>query len=142
MADRRKERLKRWGSMLERKNGVAHVEPPVWLLENLLTLVVLLEIAAAQCATGDACNTHTLGRIAARDAAALARGARMAREWLASLGDAAFVPAQVGTGGRASRRRVLHVDYAATELPPPLQWAHEHLTRNEYSSLGRFSRKP
>jgi hypothetical protein len=57
------------------KEGVAHVEPPVSLLENMLTLRLFLD----DCDAGDgpleiACNTHKIGRIPAQEAATVARG--------------------------------------------------------------------
>jgi hypothetical protein len=114
------------------KEGIAHVEPPVSLLENMLTLRLFLD----DCDAGNgplevACNTHNVGRIPSQNAAIVARGSRR----FVALGKAGDVLAmrllslhKSDRAAEPSRRRVLHVDYAGEDLPAPLQWA-ERLDR-------------
>lgn len=109
------------------KEGVTHVEPPVSLLENMLTLRLFLD----DCDAGSgpleiACNTHNVGRIPSQNARAVAHGSRC----FVALGKAGDVLAmrllslhKSDRAAEPSRRRVLHVDYAGEDLPAPLQWA-------------------
>lgn len=108
------------------KEGVVHVEPPQTLLARMLTLRLLLDdCAAANAPLQLVPGSHGLGRIAVADIASVVRESAH----VCATGAAGDVLAMrlltVHRSARASvpsRRRVLHVDYAADDLPPPLQW--------------------
>jgi hypothetical protein len=109
------------------KEGVIHVEPPVSLLENMLTLRLFLDDCDASNGPLEiACNTHNIGRIPSQNAPAVARGSRR----FVALGKAGDVLAmrllclhKSDRAAEPSRRRVLHVDYAGADLAAPLHWA-------------------
>lgn len=108
------------------KEGVTHVEPPPALLARMLTLRLLLDdCGAANAPLQLVLGSHRRGRIAAADIATVVRQSAQ----FSATGAAGDVLAMrlltVHRSDRASapsRRRVLHVDYAADPLPPPLQW--------------------
>ena len=109
------------------KGGVPHVEPPAALLQSMLTL----RLFAAPCGADQgpveiALGSHHEGRVPAGAAAERARS----RPLLVATGSAGDVLAMRLLALHASARstssaprRVLHVDYAAAELPSPLRWA-------------------
>ncbi len=109
------------------KNGVAHVEPPVALLETMLTLRLFIDACGDdQGPVEVALGSHRSSRVPAGSAAALARSCPK----LVATGEPGDVLAMRLLAIHASaksrsdaRRRVLHVDYAAEELPAPLRWA-------------------
>ncbi len=109
------------------KNGVDHCEPPVGLLERMVTLRWHLDAVGAQ----DGCirvlpGSHRLGRLKAADI----------RDLLGEI-PAVDVPVPAGAVSVMSpllvhssrkrvtegRRRVLHVELAAGDPPAPLRWA-------------------
>ena len=109
------------------KDGALHVEPPIVVLECMLTLRVHLD----PCGEDDGplevvLGSHGLGRL---DKAAIAAVAQQGRQQLclAARGDIlAMRPLIVHRSQRAripTRRRVLHLEYAASPLPAPLTWA-------------------
>jgi hypothetical protein len=109
------------------KDGVVHVEPPVSLLEGMLTLRLFVD----DCDQDNgplqvACGSHCHGRVPAAEVNRIAAGSDI----FVGAGHAADVLAMrllaIHSSRRAVRpghRRVLHVDYASTDLPPPLAWA-------------------
>jgi hypothetical protein len=108
------------------KDGVAHVEPPFEVIEDMITIRAHLD----DCPDGNAPllivpGSHRLGRVAAERTAAVAREHGHA-PCLAGAGDLwIYATAIVHASERAKtprRRRVLQVDYASTELPGGLQW--------------------
>jgi hypothetical protein len=109
------------------KDGVAHVEPPVALLAEMLTLRLFVDACGPrQGPVKVALGSHRLGRVSAAEAAAKARAAPV----LTATGEAGDVLAMRLLALHASARsasdaprRVLHVDYAWADLPPPLTWA-------------------
>lgn len=109
------------------KAGVHHVEPPVELLERMLTLRLFVDACGEdQGPVEIALGSHRQGRVAAGEVAAVAA----ARPVLVATGDVADVLAmhplalhRSAKSRSAARRRVLHVDYAADALPEPLRWA-------------------
>jgi ectoine hydroxylase-related dioxygenase (phytanoyl-CoA dioxygenase family) len=110
------------------KDGVAHVRPPAAVLEGMLSLRVNLD--ACGLANGPllvAPGTHRNGirldppdtrRMEAACVAAVteAGGAVWMRPLLFHASRKALHP---------THRRVLHIEFAAAELPPPLRWAQD-----------------
>jgi len=97
------------------KNGVPHVQPPIALLEKMLTVRLHLddcdqENGALRVIPG----SHRLGRLSAE----------RIREQCA--GDALLMrPLLLHASGRSKsgrHRRVLHIEYAGFSLPAPLEW--------------------
>jgi hypothetical protein len=108
------------------KDGVPHVAPPAELLQRMATLRVHLDPCGPDNAPLKvALGSHTLGRVAANEAAAKAAGHPIV-ECLAGPGDVwAYVTTILHASERArspSHRRVLQVDYAAETLPGGLRW--------------------
>jgi hypothetical protein len=109
------------------KNGIVHVEPPVSVLEDMLTLRLFLDDCELDNGPLEvACGSHRHGRVPAAEVKKLVeqsdifvatggRGDVLAMKLLAiHRSQRATLP---------SHRRVLHVDYASLALPPPLEWA-------------------
>ncbi len=109
------------------KDGALHVEPPVAILEAMVTLRVHID----DCTEADGPlevvrGSHAAGRLekAAIDRVVAAGAASLC---LAARGDIlAMRPLTVHRSQRAAlpaRRRVLHLEFAACRLPSPLTWA-------------------
>ena len=110
-----------------KKAGVVHVEPPAELLAGMLTLRLHLDRAnAANGALRVRTGSHRASRLA--DPAARENPAEETLE--AEPGDAVLMrPLLLHASSKAerpTRRRVLHVEFAAAALPPPLRWASRH----------------
>jgi hypothetical protein len=109
------------------KRGVVHVEPPVALLEGMLTLRLFVDACGEdQGPIEIALSSHRMGRVPAdRVAEAAKKSPKLVA--VGAPGDVlAMHPLALHMSARSqsdARRRVLHVDYASAELPPPLQWA-------------------
>lgn len=109
------------------KAGVPHVEPPVALLGDMLTLRLFVDACGDdQGPVEIALGSHMAGRVPAGEAAALAGSSPK----LVATGESGDVLAMrllaVHASARSKseeRRRVLHVDYSADDLPHPLRWA-------------------
>lgn len=109
------------------KNGVVHVEPPVAMLEGMLTLRVFIDRCDEDQGPVElALGSHRCGRVPAAAAADVASSCRR----LLATGGAGDVLAMrlltVHASARSrsgARRRVLHVDYSADDPPAPLRWA-------------------
>jgi Phytanoyl-CoA dioxygenase (PhyH) len=109
------------------KDGVIHVEPPVAIMQAMLTLRVFVD----DCADDNgplqvAIGSHRHGRLPGREIAGVVRRSAI----FPGVGQAGDVLAMKTLGIHSSERatspghrRVLHVDYATAELPPPLAWA-------------------
>lgn len=106
------------------KDGVPHVEPPEAILDGMLTLRIHLDDCGEdngplECISG----SHRHGRL---DKPAIDRIAAEgdAKLCLCARGDIlAMRPLTIHRSQRAripARRRVLHLEYATAELPPPL----------------------
>lgn len=108
------------------KDGVAHVAPPIAILEKMATLRIHLDDCEADNAPLKvALGSHRLGHIAAADAVSRAAGARQ----LLCLGEAGDVWAyrtlilHASAPSAAPRhRRVLQIDYSAGDLDGGLRW--------------------
>jgi hypothetical protein len=110
-----------------RKDGLQHVAPPIGVLEAMATLRLHLDPCGLNNAPLKvAVGSHKLGRVPASDVAARAAG-HPELTCLAGVGDIwAYSTPILHASERArtpSRRRVLQLDYAATELPGGLRWA-------------------
>ncbi len=109
------------------KDGVPHVEPPVAILETMLTLRIFVD----DCDESNgplkiALGSHRRGKVSASEIAGIVRRASIFVG--TGVGGDLLIMKTLGIhcSGRAispRRRRVLHVDYAAVDLPSPLEWA-------------------
>jgi Phytanoyl-CoA dioxygenase (PhyH) len=109
------------------KDGVLHVEPPLAVLEAMVTLRVHLDDCDEDNGPLETLlGSHRRGRLAAREIAALAEDLPR-RLCLTAAGDVlALRPLTVHRSQRARlprRRRVLHLEYCAHPLAPGLAWA-------------------
>lgn len=109
------------------KGDACHVQPPVEILEEIITLRIHLDDARAENgALVVSPGTHTLGRIQAREVASIAR---LCGEHICtvSAGDVLlFRPLLMHCSRKATSpdlRRVLHLEFSAATLPPPMEWA-------------------
>lgn len=108
------------------KAGVPHVQPPVRVLEGIVALRIHLDDCPVENGALEVVpGSHLQGRISAGDLRAMHLQGR-AVTCPAHTGDVlAMRPLLVHGSSKAripGRRRVLHVEYAATELDAPLQW--------------------
>lgn len=109
------------------KDGCHHAEPPVALLENMATLRVHLDDCGPENGPIEAIpGSHEIGRLDRPGIeGAVAKGGN--ETCVAARGDIlAMRPLLVHRSQRArapGRRRVLHLEYAASALPDGLRWA-------------------
>jgi hypothetical protein len=108
------------------KEGVPHVQPPIELLEKMLTLRLHLDVCDE--ASGALCvipGTHRLGRLSA-EAIQRLRDERLATACQVSAGGALLMrPLLPHSSGRSStqgHRRIIHIEYAGFDLPNGLHW--------------------
>jgi hypothetical protein len=108
------------------KEGVPHVQPPVSLLEQMITVRLHLDDCdesngALQVIPG----THKSGRFSAAAIQQL-RIKQLATACSLAAGDALLMrPLLLHSSGRsrtAGHRRVIHIEYASVALPQGLQW--------------------
>lgn len=109
------------------KEGVMHVQPPVAILEQMLT--VRLHLDSADDTNGGlwvSPRSHRSGRLRASDAAGAAE-ANGKYLCAVTAGDALlFRPLILHASRRAVSarpRRVIHFEFASASLPMPLTWA-------------------
>jgi len=108
------------------KEGITHVQPPVELLEQMLTVRIHLDGAdESNGALRVLPGSHRLGRLSAERIREL-RAQKPEHLCVARAGDALLVrPLLLHASGRsttARHRRVLHIEYAGFTLPAELQW--------------------
>lgn len=108
------------------KEGLPHVQPPVELLEQMLTVRLHLDDADADNgALRVIPGTHRLGRLNA-ESIAQCRETHPEALCSAKTGDALLMrPLLLHASSRSTserRRRVLHIEFAGFCLPPPLEW--------------------
>lgn len=108
------------------KEGVPHVQPPVGLLERMLAVRVHLDDAGTDNgALRVLPGTHRLGRLSAERIQEL-RATVPEQTCVALAGDALLMrPLLLHASGRSTsprHRRVLHLEYAAFDLPENLRW--------------------
>ena len=109
------------------KDGVCHVQAPMEILRGMLTLRLHLDDCDARNgALRVLAGSHDIKQADAQQAVTTTDEARMIT-CVAQAGDVlAMRPCLLHSSCKAerpSRRRILHIEYAAEELPPPLQWA-------------------
>ena len=109
------------------KDGICHVQPPIEVLENMVTFRVHLDDAGPENgALVVSPGTHKLGRIPASEVAKATKE-HEAHICSVSAGDALlFKPLLAHCSKKSanpSARRILHFEFCAVELPLPLQWA-------------------
>ena len=111
IAVRQRERVHGFGPWTE-KAGVPHVQPPADVLEGMLAVRVIP-------------GSHRMGRLSAAAIDAW-RGSAQVVDALAARGAIiAFRPLILHASSPATapeHRRVIHIDFAAVELPEPLEW--------------------
>jgi hypothetical protein len=108
------------------KEGVPHVQPPVDLLEKMLTIRLHLDNAdETNGALRVLPGSHRLGRLSSKRIQEL-RSRRADFLCAVSAGDALLMrPLLLHASGRSQserHRRVLHIEYAGFALPAELQW--------------------
>jgi hypothetical protein len=108
------------------KGGVVHVEPPFELLERMITVRVHFDpVPATNAPLLIAPGSHRLGRIPITQIAGVVQRCGTVA-CLASAGDVWVYSTPIlhasDAAQSARHRRVLQVDYAATDLPDGLQW--------------------
>ncbi|MBL7646448.1 MAG: phytanoyl-CoA dioxygenase family protein [Candidatus Hydrogenedentes bacterium] len=108
------------------KAGVPHVQPPVRVLEGIVALRIHLDDCPAENGALEVVpGSHLQGRISAEELRMMHMEGRPVI-CPARAGDVlAMRPLLVHGSSKArvpKRRRVLHVEYATTELDAPLQW--------------------
>lgn len=125
IATRQRGELSGFGPWTE-KAGVPHVQPPIDVLEHMLALRLHLDPCTVDNGPVRVINgTHGFGRIAPDEIDRI-RAERAESVCLAAEGAVlAFRPLLLHASSPAERpahRRVIHVEYAARPLPPPLAW--------------------
>jgi ectoine hydroxylase-related dioxygenase (phytanoyl-CoA dioxygenase family) len=111
-----------------RKAGIPHVHAPAEFLERMLTLRLHLD----DCDTHSGPmrvlpGSHTMGKLDAAGVAAWsARAGELAVDCLVPTGGAVIMRPLLlhasASGTEPGHRRVIHLEYAAEELPNPLEW--------------------
>jgi hypothetical protein len=108
------------------KDGVTHVEPPVSLLQRMLTLRVFVDDCSDENGPLEvAVGSHRFGRLSGKEVTDIVQRSNI---FVGSgrAGDVLVMKAPALHSSKRARspshRRVLHVDYAADELPVPLEW--------------------
>lgn len=109
------------------KDDVPHVQPPISLLENMVTLRLHLDDTdETNGALKVLPGSHARGRLAAADIHRW-RHEHPERLCTARTGDVLLMrPLLLHASGRSAsdkQRRVLHIEYAGYELPAGLRWA-------------------
>ena len=111
------------------KDGVVHVQPPVELLQDMITLRLHLDDTdESNGGLKVLPGSHVHGRLAAADIERL-RGSISEEICRAQRGDALLMrPLILHASGRSTsdrHRRILHIEYAGNDLPDGLHWNHE-----------------
>ena len=125
IAVRQRERVHGFGPWTE-KAGVPHVQPPADVLEGMLAVRVHLDDCGADNGPVRVIpGSHRMGRLSAAAIDAW-RGSAQVVDALAARGAIiAFRPLILHASSPATapeHRRVIHIDFAAVELPEPLEW--------------------
>jgi ectoine hydroxylase-related dioxygenase (phytanoyl-CoA dioxygenase family) len=108
------------------KDGIPHVQPPVELLQQMLTIRIHLDDAnETNGALRVLPGSHRLGRLSAEQIQAL-RSEQSDFLCAVTAGDALLMrPLLLHASSRSTssgHRRVLHIEYAAFTLPSELHW--------------------
>lgn len=109
------------------KDEVPHVQPPIAMLENMITIRLHLDDAdETNGALKVLPGSHAHGRLSAES---IQRWRQQTPEYLctAHAGDVLLMrPLLLHASGRSSsdkQRRVLHIEYSGFELPEGMRWA-------------------
>lgn len=108
------------------KAGIPHVQPPVEILENLLTLRIHLDDCDADNGALKVIpKSHSYGKLDSEQISHLKQAAKV-HTCTASSGDVLVMRPLLLHSSSASvqprHRRVLHIEYAALKLPGGLEW--------------------
>jgi hypothetical protein len=115
------------------KEGIPHVQPPIEILENMVTVRLHLD----DCDESNGAlrvipGSHRLGRLSAARIAEV-RSQEMAVVCSVQAGDALLMrPLLLHASSQAiapTHRRVIHLEYASCSLPEGLVWAETSLTQ-------------
>jgi ectoine hydroxylase-related dioxygenase (phytanoyl-CoA dioxygenase family) len=109
------------------KAGVCHVQPPISILENILSVRIHLD----DCAEDNGAlrvlpGTHRLGRLAAEEVSEQQRSVISVFCAVQKGGVVLMRPLLLHSSSAASKaahRRVIHIDYASSQLDGGLQWS-------------------
>ena len=109
------------------KDGVVHVEPPVALLEGMVTLRLHLDrVVGDNAPLLIAKGSHRLGKVAERAIQSVVDASEIGT-CLADPGDGWLYATPVLHASARStserERRVIHLDFSRDSLPAPLEWA-------------------
>jgi len=109
------------------KNNVQHVEPPVGILEKMITIRIHLDdVGEDNAPLLVALGSHNHGRIPEAKYPSVLKKCKV-HECLAKAGDIWAYRTSIlhasKTAQQPKRRRVLQIDYSANDLPDGLQWA-------------------
>lgn len=112
------------------KDGVIHVEPPEYILKNLLTLRLHLDATDSDNgALRVIPGSHQKGRLRSNEILTLVESSQI-MECLASPGDVLLMNPLLVHSSRKSRnpshRRIIHVEFSSSLLPAPLDWHEKH----------------
>jgi ectoine hydroxylase-related dioxygenase (phytanoyl-CoA dioxygenase family) len=110
-----------------KKEEVWHVQPPIEVLENMLTIRLHLDPAnESNGALWLSPGSHRLGRLPASEAAQRAQSIEQTL-CAVNAGDALLLrPLTLHSSRKTvsnAPRRVIHLEYSSMELPKPLDWA-------------------
>ena len=108
------------------KGGVPHVRPPVGILEGMLALRLHLDPCGRENGPVRVIDrTHRLGRLTASAIDEIRSGSRERECLVAEGGILAFRPLILHASSPSTKpehRRVIHVEFANSELADPLMW--------------------
>ena len=126
------------------KAGVCHVQPPPSVLENMLS--VRLHVDDCDEANGALrvlAGTHRLGRLTSKQIAEQ-HGSVAPTTCAAHAGDVVLMRPLLrhasSAASKAVHRRVIHIEYASTQLDGGLQWALVPFLRGIGNSDGEIGR--
>ena len=108
------------------KDGITHVQPPDLVLERMVALRIHLDTTdESNGALLVSPGSHKMGRIPAKDAASVAN--KLGRHTCAAAaGDAILMRPLILHASHKSKsqepRRIIHLEFAGTELAAPLEW--------------------
>ena len=111
------------------KTGVQHVQPPAFVLENMLSVRIHLDNCPAENGALKVIpGSHQAGRLSENESAQIgSRGPAVV--CAARAGDTVLMRPLIVHASSASERprhrRVIHLDYAAVSLPGKLRWLNE-----------------
>jgi hypothetical protein len=108
------------------KDGITHVQPPIQMLEHMITLRIHLDDTdESNGALRVQPRSHRHGRLGAAEIETWRRG-QAAVTCHAGIGDILLMrPLILHSSGRSSslrHRRILHIEYAGYSLPDGLKW--------------------